>query len=146
MTEEPVFVRRLYLLSRLVVGGVFVYAGLDKIANPAAFAELIWNYMILPTELVNLAALVLPWVELTSGLLLIFGRLAFPSSLILTGLTLVFIAAIGYNLARGLNFQCGCFTTAADARDAGIETLIRDLALLAPAAVCLWRGWARLGG
>src|SRR3989339_2042083 len=91
MTKESGIVRWLYLLCRLTLGGVFVYASLDKIANPAAFAELTWNYKILPTELVNLAALILPWVELTAGLLLISGRFAFPSSMILTGLTLIFI-------------------------------------------------------
>ena len=63
-----------------------------------------FNYKILPTELVNLAALALPWVELLAGSLLIAGRLTFPTAFILTGLVLVFIAAIGYNLARGPGF------------------------------------------
>jgi len=53
-------------------------------------------------------------------------------------------AALSYNLARGLSFQCGCFTTAMEARQASIETLVRDLWLLVPAVICLHRSWFRL--
>ncbi len=127
-----------FLLSRLIVGGIFVYASIHKIIHPALFAEIIYNYKILPTQLVNVAALTLPWVELVSGVLLIVWRpLAFPSTLILTALTLIFMSAIGFNLARGLDFQCGCFSDSPDAQAAGFETLIRDIALLAPVLICL---------
>lgn len=137
--------RILFLLSRLILGGVFIYASIDKIIYPAQFAEAIYNYKILPTELVNAAALTLPWVELVAGLLLIvWPRLAFPSTLILTALTLIFIAAIGFNLARGLDFHCGCFSTSPDAKATGLETLIRDLLLLAPVFICLKASFSEL--
>ena len=131
------------LISRLIVGGVFVYASLDKIMHPDQFAEVIYNYMLIPTELVNMSAIILPWVELTAGLLLILGRFPWPSTFVLTALTLIFIAALGYNLYRGLDFHCGCFTTSPDANNVGMETLIRDVFMLVPAFICLkvysWR-------
>lgn len=125
------------LISRLILGGVFVYASLDKIGHPDRFAEIIYNYRLLPTEMVNLTALILPWVELLTGLLLISGRLILPSASILTFLALIFFAAVGFNLARGLDFQCGCFTVSPEAKAAGVMTLFRELALLALAALCL---------
>ncbi|MEW5724745.1 MAG: MauE/DoxX family redox-associated membrane protein [Thermodesulfobacteriota bacterium] len=133
----------LYLAARLTLGGVFIYASLDKIAHPGLFAEAIYNYKILPTELINLSAVVLPYVELLCGVLLVLGRPALPSAAVLTALVLVFLAAIGYNLARGLDFTCGCFTTSPEAGRGGWETLLRDAALLIPAALCLYEGMKR---
>lgn len=125
------------LVSRLVLGGLFVYASLEKIAHPLIFAELIYNYRILPAEAVNLSSLILPWVEFLAGALLISGRLTLPSASILILLILAFCAAVGFNLARGLDFKCGCFTTSPQAKSAGLETLFTELALLVPAALCL---------
>ena len=63
------------LLSRIILGGVFIYASLDKIANPAEFAKAVGNYHVLPFGVENLLALVLPWMELLVGLALILGVL-----------------------------------------------------------------------
>ena len=52
------------LLVRLFVGGVFIYASIDKIMHPHGFAELVNNYHILPPYLVNLMAIFLPWLEM----------------------------------------------------------------------------------
>jgi len=58
------------------LGGVFVYASLDKIAQPAEFAKIIYHYRILGPDfdtgplMANLLAVTLPWLELVAGLLL----------------------------------------------------------------------------
>jgi uncharacterized membrane protein YphA (DoxX/SURF4 family) len=127
----------IYLAARLILGGVFVYASLDKITHPMEFAQIVYNYKILPAMWVNPVALIIPFVELTAGIALIIGRPAFPSALILTGFVVVFAMALGFNLARGLDFQCGCFSTSVEARNAGINTLIRDVILLIPASLAL---------
>ena len=44
----------LVILCRLVLGGVFIYASLDKIAHPAEFAKAIGNYHVLPFGRENL--------------------------------------------------------------------------------------------
>ena len=46
--------------ARLILGGVFIYASLDKIAHPAEFAKAIGNYHVVPFGLENLMALALP--------------------------------------------------------------------------------------
>ena len=128
---------RLVLVSRLVLGGLFIYAGLEKVIYSEQFAELVFNYKLLPTEAVNLVALVLPWLEILAGFLLIMGLFTLPAAAILVFLVLVFVGAVGFNLARGLDFQCGCFSASTEARNATLATLLRDIALLVPAAICL---------
>ncbi len=63
----------LSLLSRLLVGGMFIYAAYYKVIDPAAFAKSIWYYHLVWGKLINLMALVMPWIELTIGVALILG-------------------------------------------------------------------------
>jgi cation diffusion facilitator family transporter len=110
MVDTPWF-RRLALAARLVLAGIFLYACADKIRHPAAFAEAVFNYQILPSQLVNLAALTIPWLELALGLLLLAG-IWLPGALMGSSLLLtVFLAALAFNTVRGLNISCGCFST-----------------------------------
>ncbi len=59
----------------LALGGIFVYAGVQKHLAPDEFAEAIQAYQLLPPALVGLTAAVFPWLELTSGAFLIVGFL-----------------------------------------------------------------------
>lgn len=97
--------------ARLIMAGIFIYASIDKIAHPAAFAKDVYNYQILPDALVNLTALVLPWLELLLGLCLLAGVWMPGAVLSANGLLLVFLAALLFNMARGLDVNCGCFST-----------------------------------
>ena len=118
------------VLAAKLVGFLFAFASLHKIASPAQFARIIENYHILPAVLVNPMAVILPWVELLCGLLLLSGRLRPASSTVLLVLTGIFILAIGFNIIRGLDFDCGCFGSAhmppwrALVRDIGLFMLI----------------------
>jgi len=103
------------IVARLTLAGIFIYASLDKIAHPAAFAKDVYNYQILPDALINLTALVLPWLELFLGLCLLAGIWLPGAVLTANGLLLVFMVALMFNLARGLDVNCGCFSTAGDA-------------------------------
>ena len=103
--------RVLFVLSRLFLGGIFVYASYDKILHPVAFAEIVYNYQILPDVLVNLVALFLPWIELLVGLSLIVGGWLPGALLISNFLLLLFFGTLVFNTARGLDIDCGCFTT-----------------------------------
>jgi len=113
------------------MAGIFLYASIDKIANPAAFAKDIYNYQILPDALINLTALVLPWLELLLGLCLLTGVWMPGAVLTVNGLLIVFLAALVFNLARGLNVDCGCF--GAGGLGPSMSTggyLLRDMAFL----------------
>ena len=61
------------IVSRLILGAVFIYASIDKIQNPADFAKAIANYHVVPFGLENTMALVLPWLELFAGVFIIVG-------------------------------------------------------------------------
>ena len=110
---------------RVVLGCIFIYASLDKIRHPALFAEAVYNYQLLPDVTVNLVAISLPWLELLSGSMLVLGLWMEGSILILSGLMVVFIGALGINLARGLDVHCGCFITQSS-DPITIFTLFRD--------------------
>jgi len=130
------------VLCRLAVGGVFIYASLDKLAHPSAFAQAIFNYRLLPLPLLHPAALLLPMTEIILGAALILGVARRGAALLAGSLTAVFIAAIGASLARGLDISCGCFHT--DGGHAvGLSLMLRDAVLL---LACLPPLLARRGG
>lgn len=120
-------------LCRLVLGGVFIYAAVDKVLDPGAFARSVANYRILTDPLlVNLTGLLLPWLELVAGILLVLGLWRKGSVLVLGGLTVVFIILISVTMIRGIDIECGCFGGAAASR-VGWGHLFIDLSLLIPA-------------
>lgn len=124
------FVRCAYHLGRLVLGGLFLYAGLVKAGDVTAFARDVANYQLLPYSWNFLVAATLPYVEFLAGLLLTANRRVRPAALVTGGLTAVFMLVLASVVARGLDIDCGCFrssghTTAAQAlwRDAGLLLL-----------------------
>ena len=104
-----------FVVARLILGGIFIFASVDKIIHPAAFAEAVYNYQILPDILINLTAIILPYLELFLGISLILG-ICLPGAILLSNLLLLsFFGALVFNLARGLDIQCGCFSTSQEA-------------------------------
>ena len=81
--------------------------------------------------MINLAALIIPWLELIAGLCLIFAVLEVPSLIIINGLIVMFTLVVGVSLIRGLDIHCGCFTTSPDAKSDMAQVLARDIILLA---------------
>jgi hypothetical protein len=139
---------------QIALGAVFVAAALPKISDPPAFAHMIYNYRLVPGALINGMALVMPWVELVAGATLILGVWKREAALVVGALLLVFVVALGVNLARGHAVDCGCFDvrSAGKSRDEMLSemrwVLIRDVGLLlltaqvlsatAPRAVSRW--------
>lgn len=119
---------------RMVLGIVFVWASLYKIAEPREFAMSIALYDMLPLSLVNLLAITLPVVELATGVTLILGLWTRASALVVNAMLLMFIGAIGYVVfVRGkAEFGCGCFSPAAEeaGKELATDTLWRDVAYL----------------
>ncbi len=131
-----------WLTTRLEIalGLLFVVATLPKLADPPSFAQMIYNYRILPGSLVNLFALVLPWFELLAGVALLLGLWTRTSASLISLLLLVFTAAISFNLLRGNAVECGCFDVNAAGRSVAERLsdmrwdILRDLGMLALAA------------
>lgn len=131
---------------QIFLGLIFVVAALPKVADPPSFAHMIYNYRLVPGGLLNLSALVMPWIELTAGLALIAGIWRRPARWIITALLLTFIIAISINLARNNAIDCGCFNVA-DAGKTHEEqirdmwlVIVRDLGMLLMCAQLWWAG------
>lgn len=130
------------LAARLVLGSVFIIAGVEKIANPDAFAKAINNYQLLPYGALNAMALVLPWLEVLAGTFLVFGVRLRASAAITAAMLVVFIVAIASAMARGLSIDCGCFSQgSAAAEPVGWKKIAEDVALLILAVQIFAAAW-----
>ena len=99
----------LQLIARLIIGFIFIFAAIGKIADPNLFVKDISNYRIIWEPLLNIMALVMPWLELLVGVFLIFGVRLKSSATIAGILLLIFIIAVSIAMIQGLSINCGCF-------------------------------------
>ena len=128
--------RILWRIVALIVGGIFIYAGVIKAVDPLRFAIDIDNYKMLPWAIGVRLAFYLPWLEMLCGLALILRFFYRGGLSILTALTFIFIAASIMAKVRGLDITCGCFGHAS--KDWSFTThLAVDFAILV-ALVTLW--------
>ena len=135
---------RLDWILRLVVGGAFVAAGALKIADPAKFALDVSHYRLVPHELINLVAILVPWIEITAGSFVLAGIWLRAAALVITSLTTMFFFVIVSALARGLNIDCGCFGTVGG-QHVGLVNLAIDVTLFSLAALLARRSGDCLG-
>ncbi len=135
---------RVQLVLRLLLGAFFVYASLDKIASPAGFAKIVYQWQVAGPVPANLVAVTLPWVELVAGLLLVAGVWRREAALVVALLLLVFLGAATSVLARGIDVvNCGCVSVAKESADSawppawtkgvGWFLIVRNLLMLAAA-------------
>ena len=118
------------LTAQLILGAIFIYASLDKIINPVAFVQIIESYQILLLSVVNVFAILLPWLELICGLLLLSGIWLRASATLISGILVMFIVAMGLVVARGLDIDCGCFESVGGTEKVGRLRIIEDLGFL----------------
>ena len=125
----------------VIVAGIFIYAGILKVMDPAQFARDIDNYKMLPWTISVRFAFYLPWLEILAGVCLVVRRLYLGALSIFTALISVFIVASVIAKARGLDITCGCFGHVS--RNWSFSWhLATDLAILA-VALALWFSPAR---
>jgi uncharacterized membrane protein YphA (DoxX/SURF4 family) len=128
MQSSPLNARRAIIwIGRLVLGGIFVYAGFSKLLLPnthllpmfmlkfsvsmniASFAQQVESYKIISPETSQMVAHALPFVEIVLGLLLLIGwRLRICA----TAITLImagFLAAVTRAYLLHMDINCGCF-------------------------------------
>lgn len=119
------------LILRLIVGGVFVYASIDKVMNQEAFARAIYNYKFLPDVFINVFAIIMPCLELIAGIMLIFGVFKKGSSFIISFLLIIFLISLTQAYVRGLDISCGCFSLETVSQKSDIMLrIVEDIFLL----------------
>lgn len=117
----------LTLVSRLLIGGMYIYASFYKVIEPGSFAKSIWYYHLVPGSMINLMAIVLPWLELVVGIALIVG-VAYRGAVLWANLMLVvFIVALVTTIARGIDIDCGCFRAAASGTHSAWLAMLFDV-------------------
>ena len=130
MQSSPLNFRRAVIwIGRLLLGGIFVYAGYSKLffpnhnlwpyfmlkfsvsANLSTFAFQVDSYKVLPAGAVAFVAHTLPLAEIVLGLLLLIGwRLRIWASLI-SLIMLGFLAVVTRAYLLHMEINCGCFAT-----------------------------------
>ena len=124
--------KEVQFLFRFILGGLFIYASIHKLADPAAFAKIIYNYKLFPDLLIYPMAIIVPWLELVGGLCLVAGIYSRAAATIISIMLGAFIIALTINLVRGLDFNCGCFSGADDGETGPLGLVSRDILLLIP--------------
>jgi len=131
---------QLVFFARIILGIVFIYASLDKISHPAAFAAAIGNYHVLPFGLENITGLIMPWLELLVGVMLIAGIMIDGAAIMSAIMMIIFILAISQALARGIDIDCGCFSVSTeDGEKVGLRRLLEDFVYLGFSLIIFYR-------
>ena len=119
--------RYIFLALRLLIGGIFFYAGLEKILDPFNFSVAIYNYRLFPDFLLGGMAAAIPWIEAIAGLFLLSGFNTKGAAALTLFLLLIFIGLIIISAIRGLDIDCGCFGSLE--RKVGIQAIFEDTLL-----------------
>lgn len=131
--------RPVQYLCCFILGGLFIYASIDKIVNPHAFARIIHNYKLVPGIFIYAMAITFPWIEIIAGLFLVAGIFKRTAAIVLSGMLIIFSIAISINLIRGFKFDCGCFSTSlTEGGSDPVGLLIRDILILIPGLVIIF--------
>jgi len=147
MESNPLNYRRLIIwIGRLVIGGIFIYAGYSKLflpnfmwspwfalkfsvsSNLTNFAFQVESYKLLSPAGVNFVAHTLPFAEIVLGLLVLIGWQLRIWATLITLILLGFVAAVTRAYLLHMNINCGCFATPEPLTG---WTIVRDGALAA---------------
>jgi uncharacterized membrane protein YphA (DoxX/SURF4 family) len=151
MQSSPLNLRRAIIwIGRLVLGGIFVYAGFSKLLMPnthlwpmfvlrlsismniSSFAQQVESYKMISPEASQVVAHTLPFVEIVLGLLLLIGwRLRIWATSI-TAIMVGFLAVVTRAYLLHMDINCGCFGTPEKLNG---MTVVRDGAFTALALV-----------
>ena len=130
------------VLARVVVGLVWVVAGVLKVPDPNENVRAVRAYELLPESVVPVVGHALPVLEILIGVCLLLGLLTRVAAVVSVVLLAAFVIGISSVWARGLSIDCGCFGggagPAANAQAKYPWELARDVGLL---LLSLWLVW-----
>lgn len=151
ITTTPAW-RYATVVFRLCLAVVFLVAGGSKIPHPWAFVHTVEGYNMLPNGVARPFGLALPWIEVLVGLYLLLGLFIRVTALVTGGVLVVFLIALGVQIARGTTGNCGCVvgitnpivTWFIGGNSIGAFDLVRDGVLLLMALALAITPWAPL--
>jgi uncharacterized membrane protein YphA (DoxX/SURF4 family) len=145
MQSSPWNLRRAVIwIGRLVLGGIFIYAGYAKIFLPnknlwpffilkfsvsmnlSNFATQVEAFKLLPDWGVQSVAHTLPFAEVILGLLLLIGWRLRIWAPVLTAIMLGFFAVVLRAYLLHMDINCGCFSTP---QPINLQKVLEDAAL-----------------
>lgn len=128
------------LVARVVLGVVWIVAGVIKLPDPAGSVRAVRAYQLLPEAVVPAVGYGLPLLEIVLGALLVLGVAVRIGAIVSAVLLGAFLIGVTSAWARGLSIDCGCFggggAVASDQTRYGTEVL-RDGALIVVAGVLI---------
>jgi protein-disulfide isomerase/uncharacterized membrane protein YphA (DoxX/SURF4 family) len=128
-------------VARLLLGVVWIWASLSKLAHPREFVQAVRAYDATPEWLSRAIGYGLPVLELCLGVVLILGVTVRIAAAVSGVLLLVFLIGIIQAAARGISLVCGCFGGGGTTDGSTSYTLdiLRDIGLLIAAVyLVLW--------
>lgn len=131
MQSSPLNFRRAVIwIGRLVLGGIFVYAGFSKLLMPnyahlwpmpflrmsvsmnlMGFGQQVESYKLISAEASQTVAHVLPFVEILLGLLLLLGWGLRIWATAITVIMVGFLSLVTRAYLLHMDINCGCFGT-----------------------------------
>jgi uncharacterized membrane protein YphA (DoxX/SURF4 family) len=130
MQSSPFNLRRAIIwIGRLVLGAIFVYAGFSKLLMPnthlwplfvlrfslsmniSSFAKQVESYKMISPEASQMVAHVLPFVEITLGLLVLIGWQLRVWATALAAIMVGFLTVVTRAYLLHMDINCGCFGT-----------------------------------
>ncbi len=117
------------LVVRLGLGFIFIVSSVPKIRQPFAFLGSVYGYELVGPQMGVLVAMVLPWVELFTGVCLVGGVFVGGALLASMGMGAMFTFVLASALWRHLDISCGCFSSSAAGKISYV-TLIRAIVIL----------------
>lgn len=132
-------------IVRILLGGLFIFAGVIKLGDIQGFAFSVKAFEIFPAEAehaVRLVTFAVPWTELIIGVMLVLGYWTRGAALLLAAILAGFVAGIVSVLARDMNVTCGCFGRFERpcTGPIGVCHVIRNAVLLLGTLFVVWKG------
>jgi uncharacterized membrane protein YphA (DoxX/SURF4 family)/thiol-disulfide isomerase/thioredoxin len=126
---------------RVVLCGVFLYAGVQKALDLPSATLAVNGYALAPDLLVHQVALGLTLLEIALGMLLLLGLFTRLAAVGAAALAALFLVVLVQAKVRGLDISCGCFGGSGTGDGVTWLDIVRDLPILAAALYLAW--WPR---
>lgn len=121
----------------VLVGVLWIWAAVVKLADPGGFARQIEGYRLIGAWGAALLSVYLSWLELVLGCALFSVTYRDAARWLSVGLLMVFSGALASAIVRGIDVNCGCFGTGGSFMGA-YGALLRDVVLI----LVLVRPWS----